>query len=234
VENAPGQQQPRRDPRLDLRVSHADRERVAERLRQAAGEGRLDIEELEERLERALTAKTYADFEGLLADLPGHGVPAVQQPRTPPPAVPPHRGDAFPVPYTTAVGGTPTVYRSQAILGDQRREGAWVVPRAYTATSVMGSVMLDLREASFAEREAVVSCTVFMGDVKIRVAPDVTVVEEVTTVMADARVRSSAELPPPPGGGPVLYVRGTAVMGDVTVERLAPGEKKLRRRRKGS
>jgi len=51
-------------------VSDADRERVAERLRQAAGEGRLAPEELEERLEAALSARTEADLAPLVADLP--------------------------------------------------------------------------------------------------------------------------------------------------------------------
>ena len=53
-----------------LRVSDADRHRVGELLREAAGEGRLDIEELEERLEAAYAAKTYADLVPLTADLP--------------------------------------------------------------------------------------------------------------------------------------------------------------------
>src|SRR6188508_243851 len=53
-----------------LRISDADRHRVGEVLREAAGEGRLDIEELEERLEAAYAAKTYGDLVPLTADLP--------------------------------------------------------------------------------------------------------------------------------------------------------------------
>jgi len=55
---------------LDLRVSDADRELVAERLRRAAGEGRLAPEELEERLEAAFAARTRADLAPLVGDLP--------------------------------------------------------------------------------------------------------------------------------------------------------------------
>jgi Domain of unknown function (DUF1707) len=58
-----------RDPAL-LRVSDADRHKVAEILRQAAGEGRLDLDELDERLESAYSAKTYADLVPITADLP--------------------------------------------------------------------------------------------------------------------------------------------------------------------
>jgi Domain of unknown function (DUF1707)/2TM domain len=54
----------------ELRASDADREQVAERLRTAAGEGRLTADELEERLERALAARSEAELEPLVADLP--------------------------------------------------------------------------------------------------------------------------------------------------------------------
>jgi Domain of unknown function (DUF1707)/2TM domain len=51
-------------------ASDGDRERTAERLRAASGEGRLTAEELEERLERAFAARTDAELEPLVADLP--------------------------------------------------------------------------------------------------------------------------------------------------------------------
>src|SRR5215212_2518732 len=54
-----------------LRASVADREAVAERLRQATVEGRLEPYELEERLHAALRARTYEDLRRLVADLPG-------------------------------------------------------------------------------------------------------------------------------------------------------------------
>jgi hypothetical protein len=54
----------------ELRASDADRERVAERLRVAAGDGRLTPAELEERLEEAFSARTGAELEPLVADLP--------------------------------------------------------------------------------------------------------------------------------------------------------------------
>jgi hypothetical protein len=53
-----------------LRIADADRERAAERLRRAAGEGRLAPEELEERLEAAFGARTQAELAPLVADLP--------------------------------------------------------------------------------------------------------------------------------------------------------------------
>lgn len=77
--------------RAALRASDADRERIAERLRQAATEGRLLPDELDERLGVALSAKTYGELDGLVADLPAP-VPApaarVSTPARRRPAVP--------------------------------------------------------------------------------------------------------------------------------------------------
>jgi Domain of unknown function (DUF1707) len=53
-----------------LRASHADRDRVVDALRVAAGEGRLSAGELEARLESALSARTLGELAGLTADLP--------------------------------------------------------------------------------------------------------------------------------------------------------------------
>jgi hypothetical protein len=60
----------------DLLASDGDRERIAERLRSAAGEGRLTPVELEERLERAFSARTDAELVPLVADLPAATVSA--------------------------------------------------------------------------------------------------------------------------------------------------------------
>ncbi|MFD0660448.1 DUF1707 SHOCT-like domain-containing protein [Thermocatellispora tengchongensis] len=66
--------------RGEWRVSHADRDAVVERLNNAAAEGRIDLDELDARLDRALTAKTYADLTPLTADLPPEAPPAPRQP----------------------------------------------------------------------------------------------------------------------------------------------------------
>jgi Domain of unknown function (DUF1707) len=54
-----------------LRASDADRDAVTERLREAAGEGRLEPDELEQRVDGALRARTYGELSRLVADLPG-------------------------------------------------------------------------------------------------------------------------------------------------------------------
>ena len=56
--------------RDEMRAGDADRQQVADRLRQALDEGRLDLHEYDERLQRTYAAKTYGDLDGLLDDLP--------------------------------------------------------------------------------------------------------------------------------------------------------------------
>src|SRR5680860_1388730 len=55
-----------------LRISDADRHRVAEVLREAAAEGRIDFEELDDRLEATYSARTYADLAPITVDLPAN------------------------------------------------------------------------------------------------------------------------------------------------------------------
>ena len=59
--------------RATLRASDSDREHVTLRLKQAATEGRLAPEELEQRLEAALSARTYGELDAVLVDLPSLG-----------------------------------------------------------------------------------------------------------------------------------------------------------------
>jgi hypothetical protein len=57
-----------RDP--NLRASDADRERIADRLRKGHAEGRLDMAEFQQRLERCYEAKTFGELGELVRDLP--------------------------------------------------------------------------------------------------------------------------------------------------------------------
>jgi hypothetical protein len=60
-----------------VRVSDAERQAVADRLAEYFAEGRLDQAEFDERVGRAMSAKTRADLRGLFDDLPETGAPAV-------------------------------------------------------------------------------------------------------------------------------------------------------------
>jgi hypothetical protein len=200
-----------------LRISDNDRHRVAEFLRQAAGDGRIDLTELDERLEQTYAAKTYADLVPITADLPAQERP----------------GDALPAGLTSqapAQGGT-RYDTSVAIMSGQDRRGLWVVGPHHNAFALMGAIVIDLRQATFTTPEVVINASAIMGSVSVIVNARTGVVVEGVGVMgsyAETRARVQPELGP---GSPVVRVRGLALMGSVDVSRKPmPGEK-LRRLR---
>jgi hypothetical protein len=191
-----------------LRVSDDDRHRVAEQLRQAAGEGRLDLEELDERLEATYAARTYGDLVPITSDLPSALTPVKRPAATP--AVT-SGGEAAPA--------RPS--RHVAVMGGLERKGHWTVPARMTVTCVMGGAELDLREATFASRECVLTVNAVMGGANITVGPGVEVVVEGTGIMGGYSSPSGgvpADLGP---DSPVLRVRGVAFWGGVSVQRKA-------------
>ena len=191
-----------------LRISDDDRNRVAEALRHAAGEGRIDLEELDERLEAAYRAKTYGELVPITADLP---VAPVRQP------VP------APHPLRPAQAG-PTYSSSVAVMSETKREGGWIVANDHTAFALMGSVLLDLREAAFTSHEVVINASAVMGEVKVIVNAGTTVIVDGFGVMGEFK-EARARVPFDAGqGGPVVRVRGLALMGSVHIHRKAqPG-----------
>src|ERR1043165_670252 len=65
---------------LSIRISNEDREKVAQILHSAMAEGRLEMSELEERLDAVYAAKTFADLEPITRDLPVQSPYAVARP----------------------------------------------------------------------------------------------------------------------------------------------------------
>ena len=192
------------DERSRLRISDEDRHRVSELLRQAAGEGRLDLEELDDRLEAAYAAKTYGDLVPLTADLP----PGMQAARAP--SLPQPTGPQLPaVRYDTSI----------AVMGGCRRRGAWEVGPTHTAVSLMGGVDLDLREAHLTARETVIHAYTIWGGVDVVVNATTRVVVDGIGIMGgfdQARDRVAAEVGP---DSPTVRVTGFALMGGVAVTR---------------
>jgi hypothetical protein len=192
-----------------MRISDEDRHRVAEVLRQAAGEGRIDIEELDERLEATYQAKTYGELVPITVDLPTGAVPG-------------------PAPRPDLPAGAPAAPRyasSVAVMSETRRTGVWVVEDGHTAFALMGSVVLDLRDARFEQREVTVNASAVMGEVKVLVDAATTVRMEGFGVMGEyseqrPKVPFDADNP-----GVTVRVRGLALMGSVHVQRRGrPGE----------
>jgi len=118
-----------------MRISDAERDQVSEVLREAAAEGRITLDELDERLNATYAAKTYADLQPLTSDLPAAG--GAQSPL---PSVP------GPVPGVVAVPqGDPMVLRAGG--STVVRKGGWEVPHRVEVHNKYGSTRLDLREA---------------------------------------------------------------------------------------
>jgi hypothetical protein len=194
---------PEQAGRRQMRVSDADREQVAEVLREATGQGRLTFDELEERLTRTYAAKTYADLEEVTHDLPGPGV------RAPAPAGP----GGFPA---ERLGGSPGSTAAVAILSGAQRSGPWVVPPTFTAFAFMGGIELDLRQARFSQREVTIQAYTFMGGVTIIAGEDVEV--DVSGFGFMGAFEHGASGPGVPGA-PRVRVTGLAFMGGVDVRR---------------
>ena len=204
-----------RDPAL-LRVSDADRHKVAEILRQAAGEGRLDLDELDERLESAYAAKTYADLIPITADLPVRGseqlpLPGPQQAG---PLVPATRHDS-----------------TLAFMGGASRKGLWEVGASHTAFAMWAGITLDLREARLTSRETVIYANAIWAGIDIIVNARTHVIVDGIGIMGgfeQARDKVAPEIGP---DSPVLRVKGVALMAGVSVQRKPmPGPRRLKRR----
>jgi hypothetical protein len=191
------------EPR-NLRASDADRERVANVLREAAGDGRLSMDELDERLDAVYAAKTYAELEPITNDLPDSGSTYVPAP-SPGTKLDPAR-----------FGGEPTSHGAVAILGGFTRRGDWVVPKDFNAFMLMGGGEIDLREARFAEREVSIHIVAIMGGCEIIVPEDATVRVTGMGIMGAFDHTGSGTGSP---DGPVITVNGVAVMGGVDVKR---------------
>jgi hypothetical protein len=189
------------DPR-HLRASDADRERIANVLREAAGDGRLTMAELDERLDAVYAAKTYAELEPITHDLPATG--------------------AGYVPSTTAgpdparFGAPGTSAGAVAILGGFSRKGNWVVPKTFNAFMLLGGGEIDMRDARFEDREVSIHIVAILGGCEVIVPQDATV--RVTGV----GILGAFEHSDSGGGsadGPVITIDGLALLGGVDVKR---------------
>ena len=187
-----------------MRASDADRERVANVLREAAGDGRLTMDELDERLDAVYAAKTYAELEPITHDLPGAGTFHVPAPAPSATADP------------TRFGAEPSSGGAVAILGGFSRKGEWVVPKHFTAFLFMGGGEIDLREARFEDREVNINIVAIMGGCEI------TVPEDANVRVTGVGIMGAFEHSEPGGGspdGPVITISGVAFMGGVDVKR---------------
>jgi hypothetical protein len=189
----------------ELRASHADRDQTVELLRVAAGDGRLSPEELDDRLERALTARTYAELAALTADLPATPGAAV---------VPPG-----------AVSTAPKdLVRIHVHGSSARRDGPWVVPKELDVKVKGGSVTLDFTEAVITQPLLRITAEVTGGGLRLITRPGI-------VVDADdiSQHGGSVTLPEPPGPGVPVQLR-IEIAGSVHGAGITAGPPPLPRR----
>ncbi|MFI6375795.1 DUF1707 domain-containing protein [Streptomyces sp. NPDC050546] len=203
----------------DLRASDADRERVAEVLRDALAEGRLDMTEFEERLDATYQARTYGDLVPITRDLPASGVavPAVSLSKDP------ATGSDWP---GRIVGGEGSSTWAVAVMSGFQRKGHWTMPRRFTCLAFWGGGEIDLREATFADREVEINAIAIMGGVDVIVPPGVEVVVRGIGIMGGFDHQEDG-VPGEPGA-PRVIVTGFAFWGGVGVQRKVTRAEKQR------
>ncbi|MFI5732087.1 DUF1707 domain-containing protein [Kribbella sp. NPDC051587] len=193
------------DPALRRRVSDAEREQVADILRDAAGEGRLSYSELEDRLETLYASKTYGELIPLTVDLPnGLAQPAAPQQQ--------HAG--------AMVQAGPTI---NVFLSDTKRLGTWVAPQRQEVNAVLGDVTLDYTEAQVPYDEIYIDVKSILADVKIRVPANAVVLLDSNPILGSVSEQAATLLPAPDPNTPTrpktFHIRGTAILGEIKIKR---------------
>jgi len=156
--------------RSELRASHADRDRVVELLRVSAGDGRLTAEELDERLELAMTARTYGELARLVTDLPAEGSAANVVP---------------------AAAKAKDVVRIDTRSSHVKRVDRWVVPQRMEVKVTSGSVNLDFTEAVITQPVLKLDIDVRSGHVRLLTKPGIAVdADEVAIRSGHVRVKA--------------------------------------------
>jgi len=183
----------------DLRVSDADRDRVADLLREALAEGRLSPDEHAERVEGVLAAKTAGELEVFVRDLPG------AHQRRAAPASAPSRPTAGAIPMDPDDNVV-------AVFSAATRKGRWRAGRRIHVYAVFGNVEIDLSEAVFEHQQVVIKAFSVFGNVEVRVPENVSLRGMGGGVLGNFEVSSLDSEDPE---APVVYVDGWAVLGNV-------------------
>ncbi|MDT7841015.1 DUF1707 SHOCT-like domain-containing protein [Streptomyces justiciae] len=186
----------------DLRASDADRDRVADILREALAEGRLTADEHAERVEGVLAAKTVGELDVFIQDLPA----AHERRETATTyAVAPNRPTAGAVPVDPDENVV-------AVFSTAVRKGRWRAGRRIHAYAIFGSVEIDLSEALFEYQQVVVKAISVFGSIEVRVPENVSLRGTGGGVLGNFEVHTLDAADPE---APVVYVDGWAVLGNI-------------------
>lgn len=203
-----------------------EREDAVQKLCAAYARDHITTGELETRLERVCKS---ADRTQLLTVL--EGLPAMQiqrlgdapvpvpaaAPAAQPPAASPERGR----------GLGPGEKRYLAFMSEIKKEGNWSPPPVIVANTIMGSLVLDFREAVIPAQGIDIYVDVILGDLKIILPPGLPADVDCSTFMGSINDKSKAGVP----GAPTIRVTGATMMGGISVLTKVPrreGEDSLR------
>jgi class 3 adenylate cyclase len=198
----------------EIRASDAEREYVVDVLRGHCSEGRIDLDEFSERINRVYAARTIGELNDICADLP---LPAVIE-----------DGD---VAATTTTGDSRTrraVRWTVAVMSGQNRRGRWRVDGQTNVVAVMGGAQIDLRDAEIAGDEVVITCVAVMGGIEVIVPEGVEVHVSGIPFMGGFE-NKIADVPVLPGT-PIIKINGLALMGGVDVKSRATPQEEQRRK----
>jgi hypothetical protein len=188
------------EPAAGIRVSDAERDAAVERLSAATGDGRLTLEEFSQRMELATAARTRADLDGLIADLPADAATA-----------------------GSAVSGPPSWHVSP--VGGLKIRGPWRMDRHVIVASLVGGAQLDLSQAQLAAPQVTLTKVSLVGGTKVTVPPGVRVEASGFSLIGGTRIDSG---PDPGPGAPTVRIRAFALVGGIRIRRSGTSER-LRR-----
>ncbi|WP_236074324.1 DUF1707 SHOCT-like domain-containing protein [Streptomyces tardus] len=198
----------------EMRASDADRDAIAERLRDGYAEGRLTTEEFEERLEAAYASRTRGELVPLVRDLPQPGSDTALGA-----ADGTQSAGASVQRWRDRYGATPTSRTGIAVMGGFVRKGSWIMPRLFRCFTLWGGGQIDLRQARFEDRDVEIKAFAIMGGIDIIVPHDAEV--EVTGIGIMGGFEQGAT-GTGTAGAPRVTVSGLALWGGVDVRRKKP------------
>lgn len=196
----------------NLRASDADRDQVATVLSTAYAEGRLTLEEHDERIDQLMAAKTFDDLIPITRDLVIVGTP------TPVPA--PQAKSRFTI-DTTRQQSEPD--RMIAIFGGVTRTGRWRVRKNIQALTLFGGTDLDLRDAIFEAPVVEISGFWCFGGLDIKVPEGIEVRDQTAGIFGGTDVRDVGD---PAPGAPTLVIKGVSLFGGVSVRGPKPSKRR--------
>jgi hypothetical protein len=112
-------------------------------------------------------------------------------------------------------------------MSEIKKEGNWSPPPVIVANTIMGSLVLDFREAAIPAQGIDIYVDVIMGDLKIILPPGLPADVDCSTFMGSINDKSKAGVP----GAPTIRVTGAAMMAGISVVTKVPrheGENSLR------